>query len=75
MNVKLKQKQSDGSLSATARRWLIVCLLSLLGCPINASADCPSPQNPSEIPTPSGNCMRICVANRMFPWFFPPIPV
>jgi TonB family protein len=49
MNVKINQKKADGSLSATARRWLIVCLLSIVGCPINASADCPSPLNPSEI--------------------------
>jgi TonB family protein len=46
MNVKLSQKKSDG----TARRWPIACLLSILGgCPIAASADCPSPLNPSDV--------------------------
>jgi len=49
MYVKLNQKKSNGGLSATARQWLIVCLLSILGCPINASAACPSPQNPAEL--------------------------
>ena len=39
MNLKPNQMNSDGSLSAAARRWLIVSLLSILGCP--SLADCP----------------------------------
>lgn len=47
MDVKSNQKQSG----STARRWLIAGLLSILGCPINSLADCPSPLKPSEIPS------------------------
>jgi len=45
MDVKLNQKKSG----STARRWLIVCLLSILAYPVTASADCPSLQNPAEL--------------------------
>ena len=47
MSVKINRKKLDD----TARRWLIVCLLSIVGCPINSLADCPSPLKPSEIPS------------------------
>ena len=42
MNIELNQKKPDG----TAKRWLLVCLLSILTCPIDAAADCPSPLSP-----------------------------
>ena len=48
MNVKLNQKNSDGGLSTTARRRLIVGVLLILGSPIAAIADCPSSPNPSD---------------------------
>src|ERR1700733_3624885 len=49
MNIKLHQKNSDGSRPTTAGRWLLACLLSILGFRTAASADCPTPQIPSDV--------------------------